>query len=107
MMKPDERTQEILDLLAEGWTREEIADRDGVGWQSIAQHMRRRGYCWSKEQQTYIPKTDEPEPPSAAAMQPSTQKQHKSSECSMSNIPTSDKQQLNKGFSPLKKWANT
>ena len=55
--------------MAEGWTREEIAERDGKGWKSVDQHMRRRGYRWSTEQQTYIPKTDEPEPPSAAAMQ--------------------------------------
>ena len=69
MMKPDERVQEILDLLAEGWTREEIANRNGKGWKSVDQYMRRRDYCWSTEQQTYIPKTDEPEPLSAAAMQ--------------------------------------
>lgn len=69
MMQLDERVQEILNLLAEGWTREEIAERDGKGWKSVDQYMRRRDYCWSTEQQTYIPKPIEPESPSAATMQ--------------------------------------
>lgn len=50
-----EQTRQILDLLAEGLTREEVANRLGYkNHKSLDQFMRRRGYTWNPAQGTYL-----------------------------------------------------
>lgn len=55
MTQYDEKTTTILEQLATGKTRQEIAQTFSVHWKSIDMHMRRRGFRWSRLDQTYLP----------------------------------------------------
>ena len=57
-MHEDERVQYILDELASGKTREDIANAEGKQWKSIDMYMRRQGFKWSQDLQTYMIKPD-------------------------------------------------
>ncbi|MEK4712041.1 hypothetical protein [Sporosarcina sp. FSL K6-5500] len=57
----DEKVQQVLAMLEEGQTREDIAAHYEQGWQAVDMYMRRRGFSWGKQEQTYIIKQeDEP-----------------------------------------------
>ncbi|KZZ85050.1 hypothetical protein [Bacillus sp. SJS] len=56
----DEKVQGILRSLANGKTREEIADDEGnKNWKSVDMYMRRRNFQWDGHKQTYVPKVME------------------------------------------------
>lgn len=53
----NEKTLEILAFLEEGQSREEIADYYGnANWKSVDMYMRRKGFSWDSENQTYVEK---------------------------------------------------
>lgn len=57
--KYDEKVKKILRGLAEGKTREELADELGNShWKSVDMYMRRRHFTWDSSQQTYVPKIE-------------------------------------------------
>lgn len=50
----DERVQQIIDFLTQGFTREELAQKLGLRTRkSMDQYMRRHGYLWDPVQGTY------------------------------------------------------
>lgn len=50
----NEKEQRLLGYLAQGMTRQQIADKEGnKTWNSVDQYFRRRGYIWDTKQQTY------------------------------------------------------
>lgn len=52
----DERVKEILQGLAEGFTRDELAEKFGhSSFKTIDMYMRRRNFIWDSSQQTYVP----------------------------------------------------
>jgi len=52
----DERANEILQGLAEGKTRDELAAAFGYkNYKSLDMHMRRRNFTWDRHRQTYVP----------------------------------------------------
>lgn len=55
----EEKTERILKLLAAGNTREEVGKYYEQPWKTIDMHMRRQGYRWDKENQTYVKKEAE------------------------------------------------
>lgn len=55
--KSNNQVHKILRELAAGKTREDIAKESGnKNWKSVDMYMRRRGFIWDAERQTYIPK---------------------------------------------------
>ncbi|WP_163151606.1 hypothetical protein [Anoxybacillus sp. MB8] len=53
----DERVKEILQGLAEGLTREELAEMFGhANYKTLDIYMRRRNFTWDREKMTYVPK---------------------------------------------------
>lgn len=51
----DEKVETILKGLAEGKTRDQIATEFGnSNWKSVDMYMRRRGYSWDSQKQTYV-----------------------------------------------------
>ncbi|WP_342557972.1 hypothetical protein [Metasolibacillus sp. FSL K6-0083] len=50
----DQKTTFILQQLAEGKTRQNIAKTLNIQWKSLDIYMRRRGFRWQSKQQTYI-----------------------------------------------------
>lgn len=57
----DEKVVKVLEMLKEGYTRDDIGDYYEQQWKSVDIYMRRKGFRWCKNQQTYILKGDEPE----------------------------------------------
>lgn len=52
----DDRVNATLRGLAEGRTREDLAQEFGLsGWKSLDVSMRRKGFTWDSERQTYVP----------------------------------------------------
>ena len=57
--KYDEKVKKILRGLAEGKSREELAEEEGnTNWKSIDMYMRRRNFTWDSQQQTYVPRVE-------------------------------------------------
>lgn len=55
----DERVQVILQGLAAGKTREELAEEIGnTNWKSVDMYMRRRNFTWDSQLQNYVPKIE-------------------------------------------------
>ncbi|MED5053033.1 hypothetical protein P9850_14620 [Anoxybacillus rupiensis] len=53
----DERAKEILQGLAEGLTRDELAEMFGhANYKALDIYMRRRNFTWDSTKQTYVPK---------------------------------------------------
>lgn len=53
----DERVKEILQGLAEGLTRDELAEMFGhANYKTLDIYMRRRNFTWDSEKKTYVPK---------------------------------------------------
>lgn len=55
----NDRVHEILRGLRQGKTREELAaEASNKNWKSVDVYMRRRGFSWDANRQTYIPKIE-------------------------------------------------
>lgn len=53
----DERVNEILQGLAAGLTRDELAEMFGhTNYKSVDMYMRRKNFTWESTKQTYVPK---------------------------------------------------
>ncbi|QSB12312.1 hypothetical protein JTI58_12165 [Lysinibacillus fusiformis] len=57
----DEKVAKVLEMLQEGFRRDDIGDYYEQQWKSVDIYMRRKGFRWCREQQTYILKEGEPE----------------------------------------------
>lgn len=57
----DERESMILESLQKGYTREQLEALLDLKWKSVDIFMRRRGYRWDREQQTFVQKSEQTE----------------------------------------------
>lgn len=57
----DEKVAKVLEMLQAGFTRDDIGDYYEQQWKSVDIYMRRKGFRWCKDQQTYILKEGEPD----------------------------------------------
>ncbi|ARD48846.1 hypothetical protein [Sporosarcina sp. P33] len=55
----DEKVQQVLTMLADGKSREEVGEYYGQNFSSVDMYMRRRGFRWDKENATFVLKEKE------------------------------------------------
>jgi len=59
----DDKVQKVLSLLDEGKTKKEVAEEYQQGWKAIDMYMRRKGYRWDRDKQTYCPQQEKQDDP--------------------------------------------
>lgn len=51
------KVRTVLQLLAEGKSREEVGEHFSQSWKSVATYMYRKGFVWDKEKNNYVEKS--------------------------------------------------